>query len=350
VLSPWLVAYEWSGSVPKKHDIRDISTTGVYLLTEERWQPGDLISIGLQRKDRPDQNPERGIAVQVKAVRWGQDGVGLSFVQAKDLDLGVAEGPVANAADRKEPEDVRRRFRMTKASAFVDRICFSISEEVRTLFAKRLSTVRVGNAVEIALKAESMLESRPDAGKKRAHPQVVTRILEDGSWAEEDPIQQLWAGLLVASCTDEGEDDSNLGLITLLSELATDHVRIFAAACARATVVESEDGSLSAQPVFCTMEELMKITGMQHQFYRIEVDIGHLTVFGLLKHRVKGSTYISTSQAEVTPTPLGLELYARCHGHRGALRDFYFGAPGKCPPAGRHASTQASDKTARTLA
>jgi hypothetical protein len=348
VLSPWLVAYEWSGSEPKKHDIRDISTTGVYLLTEERWRPGELVSIGLQRKDRPDQNPERGIAIQVKAIRWGKDGVGLSFVEARDLDLGVGDGRLTNGTDRKEPEDVRRRFRMAKASAFVDRICFSISEDVRTLFGKRLSTVRVGNAIEIALKAECMLGSGPDAERKRAHPQIVTRILEDGSWTDEEPIQQLWAGLLVASCTDEGEDESNLGLITLLSELATDHIRIFAAACARATVVKSESGSISAQPLFCTMEELMKITGLQHQFYRIEVDIGHLTVFGLLKDRVKCSTYTSSSEAEVTPTVLGLELYARCHGHRGAPRDFYLGTSRQMPRGGKEPSAQASEEAAQT--
>jgi len=326
VPSPWMVAYDWSGSELKRHDIRDISTAGVYLLTEERWPPGELISIGLHRKDQPEDSPDRAVAVQVKAVRWGQDGVGLSFVEAKDLDIGIGAVPLTNGADRKEPEQVRQKFRMVKASAFVDRICISISEEVKVLFGKRLSTVRVGNAIEIALKAEAMLVSGSDAGKKRAHPRLVMRILEDGSWVDDDSIQQLWAGLLVASCTEDGEDESNLEFISLLSELATDHVRIFVAACEKADVAMSDTGSITSLPVFCTMEDLRTITSTERQFYRIDVDIDYLVVLGLLKNRFKPSTYTSSTQTEITPTTLGLELHARCHGHRGAVQDYYCGA------------------------
>ena len=71
------------------------------------------------------------------------------------------------------------------------------------------------------------------------------------------------------------------------------------------------------------MEELMKITGMQHQFYRIDVDIDHLVVFGLLKDRVKSSSYTASTRAETTPTDLALELYASCRGYRGAPEGFY---------------------------
>lgn len=323
VISPWLVAYEWGSAETKKHAVRDISSTGVYLLTEERWQPGELVSIGLHRKDRPELSHDRAIAVQVRAVRWGKDGVGLSFVQARDLDLGMGDGPLSNEGEHKEPELVKRRLRMARASAFVDRICPSISEDVKVLFRDRLSTVRVGNALEIALKAESLLTSKPDADSKRAHPKLVLRVLEDGSWADEEMIQQLWAGILVSSCSEDGEDESNLELIELFSQLAPDHVKIWAGACERAKVIVPEAGPIFTEPVYFTMDELATITGMQHQYYRIETDIGHLTVFGLLKAKPKSSTYTSSSEAEATPTLLGLEMYARGHGHRGGLEEFY---------------------------
>jgi hypothetical protein len=322
VATPWLVAYDWSGSETKRHDIRDISSTGIYLLTDERWALGELVSIGLHKKDLPVKNAGHGLPVQVRAVRWGADGVGLSFVQAKDMDLHLAENPLIDAADRKEPEGVRRKLGMAKASAFVDRICPSISEDVKVLFRDRLSTFRVGNAIKIALKAEEMLVSGGFVDRKRAHPQLVMRILEDGSWTDDDAIQKFWAGLLVASCTEDGDDESNMEFVTLLSDIASEHVQIFATACARANVFVSESGAVSAQPLVFTLEELGKITCL-HDMNRIDVDIDHLTVFGLFENRVKSSSYTSVSEAMIRPSSLGLELYARCHGHRGVTQDFY---------------------------
>jgi len=328
VRSPWLVANQFGGAESKKHNIRDISSTGVFLLTEDRWQPGELVSIALRRKDEPELSPNQGIPVQVRAVRWDKDGVALCFVEAKDMDLNLGEGPLADTGERKEPEEVRRKFRMAKASAFVDRICPSVSEDVKVLLRDRLSTVRVGNALDIALKAESLLGSVSDT-KRRAHPKIVMSILESGSWADEEATHQLWAGFLVSCCTEELQDESSpefaraLDFIRMLLDLAPDHVRIFEAACARATVVVSECGATCTQPVFFTLEELLKVTGMQHQFYRIDVDIDHLVVFGLLKDRVKASSYTESTRMEATPTDLALELYASCHGYRGEPQGFY---------------------------
>jgi hypothetical protein len=322
VLSPWLVAYDWSGSETKKHEIRDISTTGLYLLTEERWNPGEIVSIALRRKDQVENGSERAIPVQVRAVRWGANGVGLSFVQAKDMDMSIMESPMTPVSDRKEPEAVRRKLRMAKASAFVDQICPSISEDVKVLFRDRLSTFRVGNAIEIALKAEHHLCSQPDAARKRAHPTLVMRILEDGSWHDDEAIQELWAGLLIASCTDDGQDQSMLDFVALLSDIAAEHLQIFSKACSTATKVVSESGEVTAQPLFTTLDELRKVTNL-HDVNRIDVDVDHLTVFGLFQKRNKNSSYRDVGDVEITPTSLGLELYARCHGYRGPVKDFY---------------------------
>jgi hypothetical protein len=49
--APRLAAYYWSGSAPSAHDIRDVSSTGLYLLTEDRWYPGTLILMTLQDID-----------------------------------------------------------------------------------------------------------------------------------------------------------------------------------------------------------------------------------------------------------------------------------------------------------
>jgi hypothetical protein len=45
---PGLAAYYWTGAAPKAHNIKDISTSGLYVVTEERWYPGTLILMTLQ--------------------------------------------------------------------------------------------------------------------------------------------------------------------------------------------------------------------------------------------------------------------------------------------------------------
>lgn len=88
--APRLAAYYWNGSVPSAHDIRDVSSTGLYLLTEDRWYPGTLILMTLQDIDDTENGAKPVISVRVRAVRWGNDGVGLQFVLAEDEGVGEA--------------------------------------------------------------------------------------------------------------------------------------------------------------------------------------------------------------------------------------------------------------------
>jgi hypothetical protein len=91
--APGLAAYYWNGSAPSRHDIRDVSSTGLYLLTEDRWYPGTLILMTLQDIDDRENGKKPVISVKVRAVRWGSDGVGLQFVLAEDAldDEGASE-------------------------------------------------------------------------------------------------------------------------------------------------------------------------------------------------------------------------------------------------------------------
>jgi hypothetical protein len=93
--SPMLVAYYWDGSIPTGHEIRNISSTGFYLVSAERWLPGTVITMTLQRTDIPDatSNPEGYITVLSKVIRVDKDGVGLVF-------LPVAEKNEANGRTR----------------------------------------------------------------------------------------------------------------------------------------------------------------------------------------------------------------------------------------------------------
>lgn len=75
-----LVAHFFTGGAPQAHPIRDVSGTGLYVVTTERWYPGTVIRMTLSKPDIGQSPSDRSITVQARAVRWGNDGVGLQFV------------------------------------------------------------------------------------------------------------------------------------------------------------------------------------------------------------------------------------------------------------------------------
>ena len=75
---PGLVAYFFTGGVPVAHGVRDASSSGIYVLTTERWYLGTLVRMTLT--DCIDPSIERSITANAMVVRWGNDGVGLKFL------------------------------------------------------------------------------------------------------------------------------------------------------------------------------------------------------------------------------------------------------------------------------
>jgi hypothetical protein len=104
--APGLAAYYWTGGTPQAHPIKDVSSTGLYVVTEERWYPGTLVLMTLQITDLGPEVAERTICVHSRAVRWGKDGVGLQFV----LQNEHGDAPMA-AADRKALDRFLQRLR-----------------------------------------------------------------------------------------------------------------------------------------------------------------------------------------------------------------------------------------------
>ncbi|HTB97239.1 MAG TPA: PilZ domain-containing protein [Terracidiphilus sp.] len=108
---PGLVAYYWTGSAPRAYQIADISASGFYLLTEERWFPGTIVLMTLQRTDSSGQNLDDSIAVQSRVVRWGSDGLGLAFVLARPADVRDGDSIREHGADKKTLERFLARMR-----------------------------------------------------------------------------------------------------------------------------------------------------------------------------------------------------------------------------------------------
>jgi hypothetical protein len=343
--TPELAAYLWFGTLPKQAGIRDISSTGLYILTRERWAPGDTVSMTLQRKGPLEASFDRRVAVQARAVRWGDDGIGLSFVLPTGMDLRLWQSPLKNTTEQSEPEDILREFRLAGGLAFLQRISPAAAGEANRLLREGLSNFRVASALEIVLNAERMLSFAPNADHMRAPSSVVLRILEDGSWADAEATQHMWAGLLNTSCTMSGRDESNLSFVNILCQLTSSHVRILSVACTKATKFMAGLEKISSRPVTLSAKQMSEITGSR-DLIRIKRDLEYLSDLGLVTTRSQSTSFTPIEGTEIAPTSLGLQLFARCSGHRGAAQDFYNVSTSQLP-GGPEPELSIVDKTPR---
>lgn len=319
--SPSLAAYHWDGSTPKENVVSNISASGAFLLTNQRWDPGETLSLTLQRKGPPERIPEHRFSLQARAVRHDGQGVAVAFVMSPDADLRLWQSPLKTPEEQAEPENILREFRTAAAIAFLRRICPG-AKEMKQLLRERLTNYRLESAVEIALHAEELLVFEPGARKMRAHPNLVLRILEDGSSAESERALQFWAGLLATCCTIGKEDISNHDFIELMSQMKGAQVSIFSAACEAAATYQSEHDALEAHPIHCAVEEIIQIVD-QHDLAKIALDLDCLAGLGLLVKSDSPGFVAVRQEVDITPTSLGLQLFARCHAHRGSPQAFY---------------------------
>jgi hypothetical protein len=85
------------------HEIQNISSTGFYLLTDERWHLGTIVRMTLQRTDIPNGNTDTDhyISVLSKVIRLGEDGVGFAFVPLETKSSNYVKAPKSEPVGRK---------------------------------------------------------------------------------------------------------------------------------------------------------------------------------------------------------------------------------------------------------
>ena len=96
-----IVAYYWDGAAPEPHPIRNISVSGAFLVTEQRWRPGTIVTMTMQKAGPVADDPLRSIAIQAKVVRLAEDGVGMRFVFPATPDSRGEFAPGGNTADKR---------------------------------------------------------------------------------------------------------------------------------------------------------------------------------------------------------------------------------------------------------
>lgn len=113
LLKPPLVAYYWTGGTPKPQAVLDISSTGLFLVTHDRWHPGTGISMALQRTDQERGTPGYWIAVNVMVIRQADNGFGGIFIPCLP---GLADNARRRAANRADKETLEQFIKQLAAS------------------------------------------------------------------------------------------------------------------------------------------------------------------------------------------------------------------------------------------
>ena len=208
------------------------------------------------------------------------------------------------------------------AAAFLGRICLPAAEEFGFALKDRVHNYREINKVVMLQKAKQKLNKFTSEEGKHAHPRLVGAILNHGSWIDKEEIQDMWAGLLASACTEDGQDDSNLIFINILSQITRLQASVLNYACENVEKELSEAGFIASKnELIVELQDLKKITDCD-DFHRLDRELDHLRAldgYGMLS----GGFGQHNTDADITPTGFAIQMYVRCQGYIGPPDEYF---------------------------
>lgn len=311
-----------TGSGQKSVRVKDVTPTGVYLFTRDRWAPGTNIPLILKKWTLQEKTPQPSLRFHTRTVHDGKDGVELAFLY-EHIDTASWLSLVDEAAPRIADGGAMRMLRFTRAIAFLCRICPSREAECVNLILGEMAYESGEKSLDILIRAEDLLAHHDLFVRTDVSPALICRILFEGSKSELNWIGELWAGLLSAAALQGANDERSMEFADLLSRLDAVQLRILAASCTCPNRASTGTGGLAPQNFICTAQAVRRIARIS-DLVQIECALDHLYELGLLGRTVKRDPFAAIEWANLTPTPLGLKLYAKCMGHLQPAGTFEF--------------------------
>jgi hypothetical protein len=195
------------------------------------------------------------------------------------------------------------------AGAFLGKICLPVAEEFGLFLKDRVHVWRSYNVIKALEKAENKYKEIHGKEKKEIHPRMLSSIIENVSWTDDEDIQELWGGLLASSCSENGKDDSNIIFISILSQLTSLQVKILNVSCLNAKKYLAPLGWIYSEGLNFTIEQVQQLFG-ENNLQRLDRELIHLRSLGLIQAVFDQSE----NNADLTPTPLAFHLFVRCQG------------------------------------
>jgi len=219
---------------------------------------------------------------------------------------------------------------LVEINQFLRRICYPAAEELGLLLSDQMRAWRTRNYQRIVQTAEQKLAENHESAQVHAHPRLVQQSFENGSWIDDNEVQDWWGGLLASSCTEDGKDDSNLIFMNLLSQLTSGEAKMLKFAVEESEKFVVPAGWVDAHRLWVPAEKLFEVSGIT-EFHRLDRELDHLRALDLLS---EGGFSEDHTLALIDPSPLSIHLYVRCQGSRKSPREFFglqFPSPEETP-------------------
>lgn len=290
--------------------VKDISSTGIYLLTEDRPAPGTAMQLNLRNRGRREGDSQREVRLRARCVRRGEDGIGLTFAEeAARADWAKRMALSSEVLPGSGPIHL---LRLTKALGFLAQVAPAAEAQVLQLLSE-IGREGAEPVIDMLLQAEERLALRKREAKTFVSADLLVHVLECGSKCSEEGLKQCWEGFLASCCIDAAEEKTTRHLADLLSRLEPCHVSVLTEACCRAMRTGWRPGFVFPAALYCPLEEMRMISGIQNPL-AVEPNLNFLHQLGLIEKTEKPLSCERLEQANITPTALGLKLYARCCG------------------------------------
>jgi hypothetical protein len=205
------------------------------------------------------------------------------------------------------------------AEALLSRICLPAAEELGSLLRDKVTGWRARNFISMMQKLEKRMGELNLPPTAHAHPRIVHTIMEQASYADDTEVQEMWAGLLASSCTQAGDDDSNLIFTNLLGSLTRLQAKVLRYACEQCGKEVAPGALIQANHLTVPFEKLCEIANEQ-DVQRLDRELDSLRGMGLTEGGLKPG---HRADVLLTPTALALHMYVRCQGSRASPAEFF---------------------------
>ena len=208
---------------------------------------------------------------------------------------------------------------INSVSSFLELVCKPGLEELGFFMKDEVRYWRLCNILRVLEKAKGKMDFDGKELNLTANARVGLSIMQECSKVDKEELQNLWAGLFVSSCTPDGKDDSNMNFVDLLRRMSSVEAKILDYACNNCMKLLYPNKLITAEQIIVPFEVLVRITGTD-DIYRLDSELDHMRSIELL---YTGDSFLGDGggfnasdnllEANITPSPLALNLFYRTH-------------------------------------
>jgi Flp pilus assembly protein TadG len=205
-IDPEIVVYYWDGSAPEGRRIHDISQSGAYICTPERWYLGTIVRLILQRNPKAMKQdgaaaPTASICIPARVTRYGSDGVAVEFVFRNEEEEESLRTFLAAIPDQPAGSAPSKRTSRGKGQALVEfallvPLVFLLAVNALNFGGFLFAWITVANAARAGAEYMSMSSASPGAPAPATLAQITTLVTNDVSSLLNR------SSLVVAICTN----------------------------------------------------------------------------------------------------------------------------------------------------